>query len=289
MFGSFFTMGDIDQRENYFLEEAYVSSHHSIPPFFPCDEKETSCVNSSSYFFVVDQEEGFPVDNGTLRVTPMVMSGSHYPISSFPSQEMEEEAMEKNLNVDHFVNEENLDTHEMNSSSPMDNLELVYFDLDCPVVTNSPSITDIDQECFPTIDGLFIETSCSNDSCDFLLSSNHEYVLEDISDSHIVQEKNNHVDLFTSRRRNKHTRHTSFITTIHFFLEEENHVEEEHVDCETMPSVEPTNSQSITNVLNEEEIPFRESLLKMFLVLEKLLILLILPLIIICILISLMV
>jgi hypothetical protein len=175
MSGSFFTMGDIDQIENYFLEEAYVSSHHSIPPFFPCDEKETSCVvNSSSYFFVVDQEEGFPVDNGTLWVTPMVMSGSHYPISSFPSQEMEEEAMEENLNVDHFVNEENLDTHEMNSSSPMDNLELVPFDLDCPVVTNSPSITDIEQECFPIVDGLFIETSCSNDSCDFLLSSNHD-------------------------------------------------------------------------------------------------------------------
>jgi hypothetical protein len=34
MSGSFFTMGDIDQRENYFSEEIYVSSHHSIPPFF---------------------------------------------------------------------------------------------------------------------------------------------------------------------------------------------------------------------------------------------------------------
>jgi hypothetical protein len=95
MSGSFFTMGDIDQRETYFSEEAYVSSHHSIPPFFPCDEKEASCVNSSSYFFVVDQEEGFPVDNGTLHVTLMVMSGSPYPISSFLSQEMEEEVMEK--------------------------------------------------------------------------------------------------------------------------------------------------------------------------------------------------
>jgi hypothetical protein len=45
-----------------------------------------------------------------------------------------------------------------------------------------------------------------------------------------------------------------------FFLEEENHVEEEHVDCETIPSVEPTDSQSITDVLKEEELPFRESL-----------------------------
>jgi hypothetical protein len=60
MFGYLFTMGDIDQRENSFSEETYVSSHHSIPPFLPCDEKETSCVvNSSSYFSVADQEEGF--------------------------------------------------------------------------------------------------------------------------------------------------------------------------------------------------------------------------------------
>jgi hypothetical protein len=142
MSGSFFTMGDIDQIENYFWKNICILPPlHS--PFLPCDEKETSCVvNSSSYFFVVDQEEGFPVDNGTLRVTPMVMSGSHYPISSFPSQEMEEEAMGKDLNVDHFVNEENMDTHEMNSSSPMDNLELVPFDLDCPIVINSPSLTD---------------------------------------------------------------------------------------------------------------------------------------------------
>jgi hypothetical protein len=96
MYGYFFTMGDIDQRENYFLEETYVSSHHSIPPFFPCDEKEASCViNSNSYFFVANQEEGFSVDNGTLRVTPMVMSGSHYSISPFSSQEMEEELWRK--------------------------------------------------------------------------------------------------------------------------------------------------------------------------------------------------
>jgi hypothetical protein len=128
---------------------------------------------------------------------------------------MEEGAMEKNLKVDHFVNEENMDTHEMNSSSPMDNLELVPLDLDCPVVTNSPCITDIEQECFPIVDGSFIETSCSKDSCDFLPSSNHEYALEDISDSHIVQGKTTML-IFHSRRRNKHARHTSFITTIYF-------------------------------------------------------------------------
>jgi len=53
--------------------------------------------------------------------------------------------MGKDLNVDHVVNRENLDTHGMNSSSPMDNLELVPFDLNCHVVTSSPSITDIEQ------------------------------------------------------------------------------------------------------------------------------------------------
>jgi hypothetical protein len=117
---SFFTIWDIDQREIFFPEEAYVSSHHSIPPFFPCDEKEGSYLNSSSDFSVVDQEEGFHVDNGTLQVTLMVMSSSHYPISFFISQEKEEEAMGKYLDADHFVNEENIDTCEMNSSSPME-------------------------------------------------------------------------------------------------------------------------------------------------------------------------
>jgi hypothetical protein len=105
----------------------------------------------SSYFSVVDQEEGLLVDNGTLCVTPMVMLVSHYPISSFPSQGMEEEAMGKDMNVDHFVNEENMGTHDMNSSSPMDNLELVFFNLNCPSTINSPSLTNIDNECFPTI------------------------------------------------------------------------------------------------------------------------------------------
>jgi hypothetical protein len=97
MSGSFFTVGDTDQIKKYFLEKSYVSSHHSIPPFFLCDEKETPCVvNSSLDFFLVTQEEDFPVDNGTLWVTLMVMSSSYYPLASFPSQEMEEGAMEKN-------------------------------------------------------------------------------------------------------------------------------------------------------------------------------------------------
>jgi hypothetical protein len=43
-----------------------------------------------------------------------------------------------------------------------------------------------------------------------------------------------------------------------FYLKKENHVEEEHADCETIPSVEPSNSRSITDVLKEEEQSFRE-------------------------------
>jgi len=39
MFGTLFTMEDIDQREHAFLDETYVSSHHSIPPFFISDDK----------------------------------------------------------------------------------------------------------------------------------------------------------------------------------------------------------------------------------------------------------
>jgi hypothetical protein len=62
-------MGDIDQRENYFLEEIYVSSHHSIPHLFPCDEKETSCVeNLSSYFSAANQEEIVSTDNETFWI-----------------------------------------------------------------------------------------------------------------------------------------------------------------------------------------------------------------------------
>ena len=116
----------------------------------------------------------------------MVMLGSHYSISYFPSQEIKYEATWIDLKANDFVNEEYLDTHEMNSSSPMDNLELVPFDLDCPVVANSPCITDIKQDFFPIVDGLFIETSCSEDSCDLFPASNHEYVMQYISDSHIL-------------------------------------------------------------------------------------------------------
>jgi hypothetical protein len=81
MYGYLFTMGDIDQIENYFSEETYVSSHHSIPPYLHCYEKETFCVvYSSSDFSMASQEEDFSFDNGTLWVTLMVMEVSHYPI-----------------------------------------------------------------------------------------------------------------------------------------------------------------------------------------------------------------
>jgi hypothetical protein len=73
-------------------------------------------------------------------------------------------------------------------------------------------------------------------------------------------------------------------------MKEENHLEEERVDCETTTSVNPINSKSIVDALKEEELPFRESFSgKKNLVLERLLILLIIPLITTCIMVSLMV
>jgi hypothetical protein len=92
------------------------------------------------------------------------------------------------------------------------------------------------------------------------LSSNHEYALEDISYSHIVQEQDNHADFFTSGEEINMQEIPLLSQQSTFNLEEENHLEEEHVDCETTPSVEPTNSQSSNDVFKEEEIPFRESL-----------------------------
>jgi len=128
----------------------------------------------------------------------MVMSGSHYPTSSFPSQEIKEEAMGKYLNADNFVNEENLDTHDMNPSSFMGNLEFSPVNLDIFVAIHSLSLTNMDQECFSIVGGLFSKTSCSKNSCDFILSYNHDYyMLKYFSDSYIMQEKKNHADHFT--------------------------------------------------------------------------------------------
>jgi hypothetical protein len=101
------------------------------------------------------------------------------------------------MNVDQSINEENMETHNMIPSSPMDKMESIYVDLSCYVVITSLSLTDIDQECFPIVARLFIEPSCSENSCDLLLFSNHEYVLKDISYSHILWEKNNNIDHFT--------------------------------------------------------------------------------------------
>jgi hypothetical protein len=82
----------------------------------------------------------------------------------------------------------------------------------------TPNLTEIDQECFSIVDGLVLEPSCSNNSCDILLSYNHEYALEYILDSHILQGKNNHVDHFTLGGE-INTQHTSFSTPIHFLIE----------------------------------------------------------------------
>jgi hypothetical protein len=148
------------------------------------------------------------------------------------------------MNDDHFVNGENMDTHGMNPSSPRDNFKLVYFNLNFLIVINSPSLTQTDQECFPTVGGSFIENSCSEDYCDFLPSSNHEYLLEYILYYYILQGKNKHLNIFNSVEEiNVHDipllSHQST-----FSLEDEYHVEEECVGCETIPIMKPIDSQS---------------------------------------------
>ena len=118
--------------------------------------------------------------------------------------------MERNLNYVHLVNEENIETNEMNSSSPMDNLELVPLDLDCPTITNYACITDMEIECFPIGDGLFLI----------------------VPKIHIVQEKRNNVDLFTQGEEINMQGTPILSQQSTFNLEEENHIEEEHVDFE---------------------------------------------------------
>jgi hypothetical protein len=112
--------------------------------------------------------------------------------------------------------------------------------------TNYPyqlsNTTDIDQECFSTNDGLVIEPSCYYNYCYLLLSSIYGYVLEDILDSHIMREKDNKNYLFTQGEEINMQEIALLSQQSTFFLEEENHVEEKHVDCESNPSVEPTNS-----------------------------------------------
>jgi hypothetical protein len=96
MFGPFFTLEDMYQREHDFLKEAYVFSHHSISLFFLSDDKEPSCVvNLSSVFSVADIKGGFPANNNMLHGTPMAMLGSNWTILSFSSWEIEGENVEE--------------------------------------------------------------------------------------------------------------------------------------------------------------------------------------------------
>jgi hypothetical protein len=45
----------------------------------------------------------------------------------------------------------------MKPSSKMDKVELVYVDLHCSTIIISPSLTQIDQKCFPIVGKLFPE------------------------------------------------------------------------------------------------------------------------------------
>jgi hypothetical protein len=148
--------------------------------------------------------------------------------------------IEKNLKIDHLVNEENMDTHEMNSSSPMDNLKSIPIDLNFFAIKTFPHITDIEQEFFLTVNEPFIKTSCSKNYFHLLPYSNCEYALEYISNPHVLQEQDNHTDIFTSGKEiNMQDIHLLSQQST-FNLEEENHLQEECVDCKTTPSVEPT-------------------------------------------------
>jgi hypothetical protein len=57
---------------------------------------------------------------------------------------MEEEAMDTKFNAYHSISEENLNTHIMIPSSPIDKLELIYDDWNCYAIINSLSLTKID-------------------------------------------------------------------------------------------------------------------------------------------------
>jgi hypothetical protein len=76
-------------------------------------------------------------------------------------------------------------------------LKLIFVDLSCCTAITSPSLTNIDQEDFPIVTELLIEPSCFENYSDMLLSPNHECALEDISYSHLLQDKNNNVDQLT--------------------------------------------------------------------------------------------
>jgi hypothetical protein len=162
---------------------------------------------------------------------------------------MEYKTMEKKLNDDNFVNKENLDKLKMNYSADIGNLKLVSFDVDCPSIINYTSSTDIDQECSPIVDGLVIEASCYDDSCELVVSFNHEYSMKFILDSHIVQERDNDADISILEEEINIQDIPLLTQPPTFCLKKENNLEEEHGDCGTMPSMMPTDPQSITNFL----------------------------------------
>jgi hypothetical protein len=120
----------------------------------------------------VDIEEAFPADNETLRVTPMVMSGSHYPILSLPSKEMEEETMKKDEESFHVPGN-------MTTTLGMDEIHSNLFVHDNGVEHSSLGLTEEIQKyllwvttinhstnCLPK---KILEPSYYENSCDLLL------------------------------------------------------------------------------------------------------------------------
>jgi len=98
------------------------------------------------------------------------------------------------MNAYHLIKEENVDTQNMTLPSKIRKLELNCVDLSCCIDITSPCLTDKLKEGFHVITELFIEPSCFELSSYFLLSLNHEYVLEYFSCLHILKQKNNNVD-----------------------------------------------------------------------------------------------
>jgi hypothetical protein len=95
----------------------------------------------------------------------------------------------------------------------------------------------------------------------FLLYPNHTCVLEDIIGLHILEDKNKNVDQKTQGEEV----HTQSITLssqkYEFYSYEKGNIKRESFDCETIPSMELTSSQSqlVINMLAEKWIPSRET------------------------------
>ena len=67
--------------------------------------------------------------------------------------------------------------------------------------------------------------------------------MEDISNSHILQGPDNHIDHFTQQGEINMKDIPLLSQQSISNLEEENHLEEGRVDCETTPNLDPTDSQ----------------------------------------------